>query len=1019
MRDRLLAAVKAQLERIAAEEVPARALMWGARRGARRLARMLRNDDSDLETLYALGWFHWYRYLALPECMGRKALKEAVRTLTPCFIASAEALPEPLLPVLVENACDTALAWIEQATRTNDAILMTAAVSLWQRILNTTPADDPDQASYLSNLGVALRARFELVGVQADLDGAISVGREAVQASPVDHPDRAAMLSNLGGALQARFELIGVQADLDEAITLERQAVQASPGDHPDRAGHLSNLGLALLARFGRVGVQADLVEAISVGREAVQASPVDHPYRAMYLSNLGGFLQARFERVGVQADLVEAISVGREAVQASPVDHPDRAAMLSNLGGSLLARFGRVGVQAGLADLDEAITVGREAVQASPVDHPDRAMYLSYLSNLGGSLQVRFRRVGVQADLDEAITVGRQAVQASPVDHPDRAMSLSNLGLALQVRFERVGVQADLDEAITVGCQAVEVVSGAPSVRIRAAWSATSLAARTGTGGVADLLETAVRLLPETVSRRLDRGDQQYALGQFAGLASDAAALALADEFAGTGEEPAVRALQLLELGRGILLSQALDTRSDLTDLHVHHPALAERFVELRDQLDHSGDIPALIGGPDMAAGPQRRGADRHQLAAAFEATVTAIRELDGFATFLLPPEPDQLIHHASRGPVVVVNVSQYRSDALLLTLDGITSVPLPDLTQQSVIDQVVSFHQALDTVHDPDVGTDERVGAQDTLSVALEWLWDVAARPILDHLGYRHTPPLGTVWPRLWWASGGFLSFLPLHAAGYHREPLGPDGGRRTVMDRVVSSYTPTVRALGYARERDTSSTAVGSALIVAMPTTPGIDSPLRHVAAEAALVHIRFPGSTLLIEKPAVTTGHPPIKANVLDHLSRCAVAHFACHGNNHPSDPSQSLLLLHDHDTDPLTVASLAPVRLDHARLAYLSACRTAFNPSTELIDEAIHLTTAFQLAGYPHVVGTLWEINDALAVRVADSFYTALTTDSGTIDTTGAARALHQAVRAIRDQLPATPSLWAAYLHAGA
>ena len=149
-----------------------------------------------------------------------------------------------------------------------------------------------------------------------------------------------------------------------------------------------------------------------------------------------------------------------------------------------------------------------------------------------------------------------------------------------------------------------------------------------------------------------------------------------------------------------------------------------------------------------------------------------------------------------------------------------------------------------------------------------------------------------------------------------------------------------------------------------------------------------------------------------------LGACAIAHFACHGHSHPSDPSQSLLLLHDHDTDPLTVASLAPIRLDHARLAYLSACRTAFSSATELLDEAIHLTAAFQLAGYPHVVGTLWEINDAIAVRVADAFYTTLTTSDNTIDTTGAAMALHHAVRSIRDQLPATPSLWAAYLHAG-
>ncbi|MCX4791748.1 MULTISPECIES: CHAT domain-containing protein [unclassified Streptomyces] len=165
----------------------------------------------------------------------------------------------------------------------------------------------------------------------------------------------------------------------------------------------------------------------------------------------------------------------------------------------------------------------------------------------------------------------------------------------------------------------------------------------------------------------------------------------------------------------------------------------------------------------------------------------------------------------------------------------------------------------------------------------------------------------------------------------------------------------------------------------------------------------------------------------RPTVLDHLPHCPIAHFACHGASHPTDPSQSLLLLHDHQSDPLTVASLAPVRLDHAQLAYLSACRTAAIDTANLADEAIHLTSAFQLAGFPHVVGTLWEIDDQIAVTVADTFYTHLRTPDGTIDTSRAARALHQAVRGVRDghDLPGqldrtrTPFLWAAYLHAGA
>lgn len=143
-----------------------------------------------------------------------------------------------------------------------------------------------------------------------------------------------------------------------------------------------------------------------------------------------------------------------------------------------------------------------------------------------------------------------------------------------------------------------------------------------------------------------------------------------------------------------------------------------------------------------------------------------------------------------------------------------------------------------------------------------------------------------------------------------------------------------------------------------------------------------------------------------------------------------------------------MAGLASARVTRADLAYLSACATAsmsvvtlgtveldeptrnalpdlastiaaLNRNAALLDEAIHLTTAFQAIGYRHVVGTLWEINDVIAVKIAEEFYTALRTEAGALDTDRSAAALHGAARALRDRLPRTPSLWAAYIHSGA
>lgn len=74
-----------------------------------------------------------------------------------------------------------------------------------------------------------------------------------------------------------------------------------------------------------------------------------------------------------------------------------------------------------------------------------------------------------------------------------------------------------------------------------------------------------------------------------------------------------------------------------------------------------------------------------------------------------------------------------------------------------------------------------------------------------------------------------------------------------------------------------------------------------------------------------------------------------------------------------------------------------------------------------------MIGTLWEIDDQIAVTVADLFYADLGCDFAEPDPDQAARALHQAIRRVRDGhgLPApldrnrVPLLWAPYLHAGA
>jgi CHAT domain-containing protein len=153
-------------------------------------------------------------------------------------------------------------------------------------------------------------------------------------------------------------------------------------------------------------------------------------------------------------------------------------------------------------------------------------------------------------------------------------------------------------------------------------------------------------------------------------------------------------------------------------------------------------------------------------------------------------------------------------------------------------------------------------------------------------------------------------------------------------------------------------------------------------------------------------------------VLAALPDHSVAHFACHGLSDWDDPGASRLLLHDHQTSPLTVTAISALHLADANLAYLSACSTT-DTIPRLVDEGIHITAAFKVASYRNVIGTLWPINDQAAALIASDFYDHLTNGGAhPPDSRSTALALHHAVRRLRAISPAILTHWAAHIHTG-
>jgi CHAT domain-containing protein len=151
--------------------------------------------------------------------------------------------------------------------------------------------------------------------------------------------------------------------------------------------------------------------------------------------------------------------------------------------------------------------------------------------------------------------------------------------------------------------------------------------------------------------------------------------------------------------------------------------------------------------------------------------------------------------------------------------------------------------------------------------------------------------------------------------------------------------------------------------------------------------------------------------PTAEVVLGQLENHDIIHFACHGSSNIFDPSESCLLLQrcppgkvEPEPDPLTVRQVAHLRLVMARIAFLSACSTAEAKLEQVADEVIHLASGFQVAGFAHVIGSLWSSADRVCVAIAEGFYRRLTARKwNKIQDRDVAFALHQSILEVRSQ----------------
>lgn len=867
-----------------------------------------------------------------------------------------------------------------------DAEVLDESIDLLEEALASTEEADSIRGALVLNLAAGLQARYEITGDTDALLHCIKLLRLEVNRRP--DPAAQAMLQSLLSAALLEVYLAGGDVQgLDEAVSAARIAVNLTPPEETQFLHRLTTLASALSARSEATQDIADLNSAIGTARRALDLAALTGTQTANLAANLGALLHSRYELTGSSTDLKEAIALFSDAVA---LNRRPSAPMLRNLGAAMLSRFERSG---NVRDIDEAVTLHRRALDELPTGF---GVLGDYLADLGRCLSNRYRVSHQASDILEAIAALEEAVRHTPPSHPRVADYLSALA---EARFLRYGQEAD-DIAAVLAVndwqRAASVVGAGTSVRLKAARSwATTAAQLINWTSAAEGYEAAIGLLPELLWRSIAQADRSSLHVNLADLPCDAAACMIQVGSPG-------RALELLELGRGVLWSWLLGLPTELDALGRVAPELASTLSQIRKEIDHTG-VPLV-----HAIGGAKNLVDRRMaLARQWDELVAQVRSLPGFEDFLRSPRAERLVAVSADGPVVVVNVSRLRCDALVLRPDGISVVPLPGLTHDEAVGRLNEFLSVVSKLAGP-LAVSDSLYRERALTDLLAWLWRTTAKPILDHLRLvPGGPDPARRLPRIWLCPTGPLAVLPLHAASR----IEANGSLHGLIDYAVPSYTATASRLadaqlGAVKVEPGGATDVGP-LLVSLAATPGLPG-LPTASREMEIL-----SRSAKRLRPTIVSGGDATTAAVREMLTSRSWVHFSCHATAEVDEPWRSGIQLYD---GRLTLTDLAAQELPALRTVVLSSCATSA-AGKSIAAESVNLVAALQSVGAQEVIGALWSVRDESAALIADRLYQ--DPDDFPADATyRAARRLHEAVMELRRVNQHLPSVWACFVHYG-
>ena len=655
------------------------------------------------------------------------------------------------------------------------------------------------------------------------------------------------------------------------------------------------------------------------------------------------------------------------------------------------------------LSDIEESIKYRRLEVDAAHSRDHWRIIPLGSLRNI---LILAFKETSKISYLDESITLGYDILEIKTAQYIHFHAS-QTLVRSLLTREKLLGRNGERHEAIRLISMVIDNQSAREPDRFRLSCDWAILARSVGHPTTLTAYKSAMSLMQKSLSFAPTVSTQHtrlVAMGENCRTMPLDYASFLID--VGQSEE----AVETLEQGRALLWSEMRGLRAPVAQLIEDSP-LAKKFAEINQELEALTISVTPSGKPEK--GGVTQGGDgtdpfcrlvikQQKLVEERDALISQIQGRPGSEGFLKVTPFTTLRSVASRGPVVLINHCEWRSDILIIFHNSpACSIP----TAGDFYDRANNLRDML--METRKVGLDSG-NYQHALRTVLRELYELVGRPVVGKLRALGVPEQS----RIWWCPTSVFCSLPLHAMGpipLDHMPKSSKPSKRYFSDLYIPSYTPSLSALVKSRSRNRNVRALDppSLLLVAQP-----DESLPGVCGEILVMQKLDVPVTSLISKWATPS-------SVIESLRGHRFAHFACHGNLEIGKPFDASFRLHDGER--LTLLDIVRSRLPNAEFAFLSCCHTAEITEESIADEALHLTAALQYCGFRSVVGTLWAMADTDGRDLAANFYKSLfsSREPGVPYYERAAQALRDAARKLRRKERITLERWVNFVHYGA